>query len=57
MVAECFNDFFINVAKDVGNEIVADKNHPSIIEINKNKKKIYLILNLKKYRMNWYINR
>ena len=37
MVAECFNDFFINVAKDIGNETVADKNHPSIIEINKNK--------------------
>jgi hypothetical protein len=57
MAAKCFNDFFINVAKDVGNETVADKNHPSIIEINKNKKKIYLILNLKKYLMNWYINR
>jgi hypothetical protein len=40
MVAECFNDFFINVAKDIGNETVVDKNHPSIIEINKNKKDI-----------------
>ena len=40
MVAECFNDFFINVAKDIGNETVADKNHPSIIEINRNKKDI-----------------
>jgi hypothetical protein len=37
MVAECFNDFFINVAKDIGSETAADKNHPSIIEINKNK--------------------
>ena len=35
MVAECFNDFFINVAKDIGNVTVVDKNHPSIIEINK----------------------
>jgi hypothetical protein len=40
MVAECFNDFFINVAKDIGSETAADKNHPSIIEINKNKKDI-----------------
>ena len=40
MVAECFNDFFINVAKDIGNVTVVDKNHPSIIEINKNKKDI-----------------
>jgi hypothetical protein len=39
MVAECFNDFFINVAKDIGNVTVVDKNHPSIIEINKNKKR------------------
>jgi hypothetical protein len=30
MVAECFNDFFINVAKDIGSETAADKNHPSI---------------------------
>jgi hypothetical protein len=36
MVAECFNDFFINVAKYIGNVTVVDKNHPSIIEINKN---------------------
>ena len=56
MVAECFNDFFINVAKDIGNVTVVDKNHPSIIEINKIKK-IYLILNLKKYLMNLYINK
>ena len=56
MVAECLNDFFINVAKDIGNVTVVDKNHPSIIEINKNKK-IYLILNLKKYLMNLYINK
>jgi hypothetical protein len=34
-MVECFNDFFINVAKDIGNETVVDKNHPSIIEINK----------------------
>jgi hypothetical protein len=34
------NDFFINVAKDIGNVTVVDKNHPSIIEINKNKKDI-----------------
>jgi hypothetical protein len=27
MVAECFNDFFINVAKDIGNVTVVDKNH------------------------------
>jgi hypothetical protein len=40
LVAECFNDFFINVAKDIGNVTVVDKNHPSIIEINKNKKDI-----------------
>ena len=39
MAAKCFNYFFINVAKDIGNETVADKNHPSIIEINKNKKR------------------
>ena len=39
MVAECLNDFFINVAKDIGNVTVVDKNHPSIIEINKKKKK------------------
>jgi hypothetical protein len=25
MVAECFNDFFINVAKDIGNVTVVDK--------------------------------
>jgi hypothetical protein len=31
MVAECFNDFFINVAKDIGNVTVVDKNHPRII--------------------------
>jgi hypothetical protein len=31
---------FINVAKDIGNVTVVDKNHPSIIEINKNKKDI-----------------
>jgi hypothetical protein len=37
-------DFFINVAKDIENVTVVDKNHPSIIEINKNKKDI---LNLK----------
>ena len=59
-MVECFNDFFINVAKDIGNVTVVDKNHPSIIEINKNKK-IYLILNLKKYfflyLMNLYINK
>jgi hypothetical protein len=30
---EIINYFFINVAKDIGNETVADKNHPSIIEI------------------------
>ena len=36
MVTECFKDFFnINVAKDIGNETVVDKNHPNIIEINK----------------------
>ena len=40
MVAECFNDFFINVAQYIGNETVVDKNHPIIIEINKNKKDI-----------------
>jgi hypothetical protein len=40
MVAECFNDLFINVAKHIGNETVVDKNHPSVIEINKNKKDI-----------------
>jgi hypothetical protein len=34
-MVECFNDFFINVAKDIGNVTVVDKNHPSIIEINK----------------------
>jgi hypothetical protein len=28
------------VAKDIGNVTVVDKNHPSIIEINKNKKDI-----------------
>jgi hypothetical protein len=28
------------VAKDIGNETVADKDHPSIIEINKNIKDI-----------------
>jgi hypothetical protein len=28
------------VAKDIGSETAADKNHPSIIEINKNKKDI-----------------
>jgi hypothetical protein len=28
------------VAKDIGNVNVVDKNHPSIIEINKNKKDI-----------------
>ena len=55
-MVECFNDFFINVAKDIGNVTVVDKNHPSIIEINKIKK-IYLILNLKKYLMNLYINK
>jgi hypothetical protein len=32
--------FYINVAKDIGNETVVDKNHPIIIEINKNKKDI-----------------
>ena len=40
MVAECFNDFFLKVAKDIGNETVADKIQSSIIEINKNKKDI-----------------
>jgi hypothetical protein len=40
MVAECFNDFFINVAKYIGNVTVVDKNHPSIIEVNKNKNDI-----------------
>ena len=39
-MVKCFNDFFINVAKDIENETVVDKNHPSIIEINKNKKDI-----------------
>jgi hypothetical protein len=34
-MVKCFNDFFINVAKDIENETVVDKNHPSIIEINK----------------------
>jgi hypothetical protein len=29
-MVKCFNDFFINVAKDIENETVVDKNHPSI---------------------------
>jgi hypothetical protein len=32
--------WFCNYRKDIGNETVPDKNHPSIIEINKNKKDI-----------------
>jgi hypothetical protein len=34
------NGPFKELAKDIGNVTVVDKNHPSIIEINKNKKDI-----------------
>jgi hypothetical protein len=33
----CFNDFFIYVAKNIGNNTAAETNHPSIDKINKNK--------------------
>ena len=37
-VSEIFNNFFINVAKDIGDEnINIDKSHPSIIKIEENK--------------------
>ena len=37
-VSEIFNIFFINVAKDIGDEnINIDKSHPSIIKIEENK--------------------
>ena len=35
-ICDVFNNFFINVAKDIGKDSVpVDDNHPSIIEINK----------------------
>ena len=35
-ICDVFNNFFINVAKDIGKDSVpVDENHPSIIEINK----------------------
>jgi hypothetical protein len=37
-VSEICNNFFINVAKDIGDEnINIDKSHPSIIKIEENK--------------------
>ena len=37
-VSEIFNDFFINVAKNIGNlSTVIDENHPSILAIKTNK--------------------
>lgn len=36
-VAEKFNNFFINVAKDIGNGAKAEQNHPSINKIYENK--------------------
>jgi hypothetical protein len=37
-VSEIFNDFFINVAKNIGNpNTVIDENHPSIQAIKTNK--------------------
>ena len=37
-VSEMFNNFFINVAKDIGDKNIAiDENHPSIVKINENK--------------------
>jgi hypothetical protein len=37
-VAETFNNFFINVAKDIGSQnIKTDDNHPSIKAIKENK--------------------
>jgi hypothetical protein len=34
-ICDVFNNFFINVAKDIGKDYVpVDENHPSIIEIN-----------------------
>ena len=37
-MSEIFNDFFINVAKNIGNKsIVIDKNHDSVCMIEKHK--------------------
>ena len=36
-VCEIFNNFFVNVAKNIGsNQINVDGDHPSILEINNN---------------------
>ena len=38
-VCDIFNDFFVNVAKDIGqNSISIDENHPSVYSMNQNKK-------------------
>jgi hypothetical protein len=35
-VCEMFNNFFVNVAKNIGNnQINVDRDHPSILEIKK----------------------
>jgi hypothetical protein len=39
------------VAKDIGNVTVVDKNHPSIIEINNNKKDIPNLEFKERYRL------
>jgi hypothetical protein len=40
-VAETFNNFFINVAKDIGSQdIIIDKSHPGIKVIEENKTEI-----------------
>jgi hypothetical protein len=40
-VAETFNNFFINVAKDIGSQdIIIDESHPSIKVIEENKTEI-----------------
>ena len=38
-ICEVFNDFFINVAKNIGtNSLPADEHHPSILKIKENNK-------------------
>jgi DUF438 domain-containing protein len=37
-VSEVFNDFFINVAKNIGNtNVIVNKEHPSVCMIKENK--------------------
>ena len=52
-VSEVFNDFFINVAKNIGNtNVIVNKEHPSVCMI---KEKLSLILKLQRH--NCYSNK